>query len=1121
MRFAVKPSLFTPLLAASALALLSGSAAAATDAPGWMVNSHSYPTNLPPGGKGVIGIDAYNVGALPSSPGAVVTDTLPEGVSAVSGEGWSCSGANPVACTYVLPTVLVGEEGGTGEGFGARELALTVSVKPGASEGESPNRVSVAGGGAPNPASASSVLTISSTQASFGFAHADAWFSNADGTLDMLAGSHPYAVTFAFDLNAEANNQPAASEEARDIEVRLPPGLIGNSTTVPRCTRQLFDEEACSASTQIGEVQTGLSSQETNGVPIKFIPLPVYNLVLPPGTPAEFGFHLFGIKTLLDAAVRSGGDYGITERVDNVAQREIVRSAVTLWGVPADSSHDAQRVGHGCSSPCKSTAPSTPFLTLPTSCVGPQTFSITSNTWTNANAKATYEFQSHDSSGLPAGVTGCDHLGFGPSITIAPDTSDADTAAGLTVELKVPQEGLLSTEGLATSNIRDTTVTLPRGLVINPGQAAGLAACQPSEDGVGSEGPPSCPNASKVGTSEIETPLLARPLKGDIYVLQSNPPDLKLLVAASGEGVNVKLVGNVHLDEATGQLTTTFNETPELPFTDFKLSFNGGAQAALATPTECASYATNADFMPWSAPATPDALLEGSFAIEHGPGSAPCPSSPLPFGPTFLAGTSTDQAGGFAALSTLLQRNDGTQRLESFRFKAPAGLAGLISTVPLCPGPQAAQGTCPSASHIGHAIVTSGPGPNPLVIPQPGQPEAAIYLTGPYRGAPFGLSIVTPVIAGPFNLGTIITRAKIAVDPNTAQVTVTSDPLPQIIDGVPTDLRSIYAVIDRPGFFFNPTNCEPQEFSGTATSAGSAATAPLSSRFDVGSCRELPFKPSFTVSTQGRTSKANGASLTVKVTQKPGEANIHKVQLQLPIALPSRLSTLQKACTEAQFNANPAGCPQASNIGTATAHTPVLSVPLSGPAYLVSHGAAAFPDVEFILQGEGVTILLDGKTDIKKGITYSRFETVPDAPISSFETNLPEGPHSALSAFGNLCAQNLVMPTTIVGQNGAQVKQSTKIAVTGCGKPSIKITKAKIKGNTVLLTVTTTQQGTVTVSGNGLKTIKKALAAGPHQLKVSLTNNGRTARKHHKKTKVKASVKDSNGSSSKTTTLKL
>jgi hypothetical protein len=409
------------------------------------------------------------------------------------------------------------------------------------------------------------------------------------------------------------------------------------------------------------------------------------------------------------------------------------------------------------------------------------------------------------------------------------------------------------------------------------------------------------------------------------------------------------------------------------------------------------------------------------------------------------AGSTTDQAGGFTNFSLLLQRGDGQQRIEKLQFKEPAGLAGLISSVPLCPEPQAAQGACSAASHIGHAVVTSGPGPYPLVIPQPGESEAPIYLTGPYEGAPFGLSIVTPVIAGPFNLGTIITRAKIEVDPHTAQIMVTTDPLPQIVDGVPTDLRSINSIIDRPGFLFNPTNCTPAEFTGTATSAGSIATAPLATRFGVGSCQSLKFKPKFSVSASGKNSKAGGASLDVKVAYpsepQGSEANIAKVKVDLPKQLPSRLTTLQKACTAAQFGANPAGCPAASVVGHAIVHTSVLPVPLEGPAYFVSNGGEAFPNLIMVLQGYGVTVDLVGDTFInKQGITSSTFKATPDVPFSTFELKLPQGPNSALAtnvpagAQYSLCGQKLTMPTELVAQNGAVIDQSTPVGITGCAK---------------------------------------------------------------------------------------
>jgi hypothetical protein len=755
-------------------------------------------------------------------------------------------------------------------------------------------------------------------------------------------------------------------------------------------------------------------------------------------------------------------------------------------------------------------------------------------------------------------------LQFNPAITLAPSppgeggTTQADAPSGYNVDLHVPQTSLF--EERATPELKDASVTLPEGVSVSPSAANGLVGCaatgpegidipddegrHPDEVGEGEVIDPyglahltagHCPAASTLGTVEIQTPLLEKPLRGHIYLAQpkcggeaqvacteasaTNGELFTGYIEAEGSGVIVKIPGAIAANPQTGRLTGTFKENPQLPFSDLKIHFHGGPRAPVANPQTCGSFATTSTLSSWAGQET--SVLAPAFGVDWDGNGGPCPGS-LPFAPSFSAGTVTPTAGAFSPFVLSFSRNDREQDLSGLSVTLPPGLLGKIAGIPLCGEAQANAGTCGPESQLGIASVLAGPGTNPLYVS-----GGRVYLTTGYKGQPFGLSIVVPAVAGPFNLGSVVVRSAIHIDPNTAQVTVISDALPQSKDGVPFRLRTVNVEINRPGgFTFNPTNCAQQPITATITGV-QGATANVASPFAVAGCANMPFKPSFSASTQAKTSKANGASLVVKVAQKPGEANIHKVDLQLPLAFPSRLTTLQKACTEAQFNTNPAGCPEASNIGTATAVTPVLSVPLTGPAYLVSHGGAAFPDVEFVLQGEGVTIVLDGETDIKKGITYSKFETVPDAPISSFETVLPEGPHSILgtnipaSANHSLCGQKLVMPTTITGQNGAQVTQSTNIAVTGCGKPSIKITKAKIKGNTVLVTVTTTQQGTVTVSGNGLKTIRKTLAAGAHQLKVSLTKNGRTARKHHKKTKVKASVKNSNGSSSKTMTLKL
>ncbi len=1078
------------LCAATMLALSDTSAEAATiPAPGWEVNTAVYPSHLPPGGKGYIVLEVYNVGGASTTSPVTVTDQLPAGVLATEagyngaafategeiggshyGKQWDCSLGNVVTCTSDsagLPAIPPAE---------MEFLAIAVDV-PSAASGTGTNQVAVTGGGALTPANASASIEFNTTPAKFGFQHVDSWFSNADGTLDTQAGSHPYSLTASLVLE---NNGRFPANEARNIRFNLPRGLVGNPTALPRCTSVQLNAQQCPPDSQVGFDRAALEGPspfdfaegeiptiEELGQNFMFAPqFPVYNMVPPPGVPAQFAFSFNGLGTRLNASVRSGSDYGISESIENILQSQITFNTITIWGVPGDLSHDYQRCGQYENSVfalrCGLSAGIThvPLLTLPTACEGPLTFSVNAEPWAAggiAAASNEVSFLSHESTGVPTGITGCDHLSFKPTVNVAPDTSQAETPAGYTVEVKAPQEGLTDATGLAASSIKDTTVVLPEGVAINPGQARGLQTCSQAQSALGTEGEPRCPGASKVGTDEIETPLLTHSLKGNVYVLDSNPPNLKLLIASSGDGVNLKLLGDVHLDESTGRLTTTFKETPELPFTNFKLSFSGGAQAALYTPSQCGSYKTTSDFTPWSTPSVEDAFPGSEFVINSGPGGTSC--APQSFAPTLTAGSTTDQAGGYTNFSLLLTRPDGQQRVSTLQFKTPKGLLGMISKVPLCQEPQAATGTCSAASQIGHTTVEAGPGPAPLVIPEPGQAPAPIYLTAGYKGAPFGLSIAVPVLAGPFNLGTVVVRASIAVDPHTAQLTITTDPLPSILDGVPTDLRAINAVVDRPGFMFNPTNCEPQSFAGIATSTQGTAAA-ISSPFQMGSCRSLTFKPDFKVSTVAQSTKANGASLDAKVVypsaplganQASSQANIQTVKVDLPIQLSSRLTTLQKACLAKVFDENPAKCPAESLVGKATAITPVLPVPLTGPAYFVSHGGEAFPSLIVVLQGYGVTVDLIGTTFISKaGITSSTFNQVPDVPITSFDLNLPQGRFSALgsnlpaSAKGSFCGQRLVVPTAFTAQNGAVIHQNTPISVLGCST-KLSLTQQKLK----------------------------------------------------------------------------
>jgi phage tail protein X len=1010
-------------------ASLGGSAVAAeTPAPGWQVMGHFIPTNLPPGGTAKLVVFVFDDGALPGV--ATVTVTMPPGVTVAP--GGPCAGtATVVTCSNVNVE-------GPGERYGSEAAQITIPVEVASSPPSSPEpvKVTVGGGGAPSSAKTSVPAIFNSAPAPFGLAAFDVWASNANGTTDTQAGSHPFEQTVTFMMN-QVQGSPTGGE-LRDIDVKLPPGLIGNAQAVPRCPRYLFDSgelgedfgQACPPDTRIGVEWAGIGDGGLGA--------PVFNLAPPsPGIPALFAFNIAGGQVYLEAHERSGGDYGITIHTPDLPQRKITYSQTTIFGTPQG----------------------VPFLTLPTSCEGPRTYTAeVIGSYEDENARSTMSIPTHDNEGNPVGFTGCERLThFEPSVTVAPDTTAADTPAGLTADVQVPQGA--NPEGLATSGLRDTTVVLPEGIAINPGQATGLVACQPSEENIGGEseafdGPSSCPLASKVGTDEVTTPLLPDKLQGNVYVLSPSPPNLQLLVTASGDGVNLKVVGKVHLNEATGQLTTTFENTPDVTFSDFKLSFSGGAQAALVTPTQCGTYEGTSTLTPWASPFVETAFSSNRFIINTGPGGSAC-QSPLPFAPTMTAGATTDQAGGYTSFAMLLTRGDGQQRIERLQFKTPEGLLGMISNVPLCQEPQAAKGECAAASQIGHTVAEAGPGPYPFVIPEPGAPPAPIYLTGPYEGAPFGLSIAVPVVAGPFNLGTEVVRAKIEVDPHTSQLTITTTAFPRTVKGIPTDIRAIDAVIDRHEFMFNPTGCSPMSFSGTAYST-EGATAPLASHFQMGSCRALTFKPNLQVSTSGKTSRANGASLTAKIVypvgnlgfnQASSQSNIQTIKVELPKRLPSRLVTLQKACTAAVFEANPGNCPAASVVGHATAITPVLPVPLAGPAYFVSHGGEAFPSLIVVLQGYGVTVDLVGSTFISKaGITSSTFKQVPDVPIGSFELVLPEGPYSALAANGNLCKGTLSMPTEFTGQNGAFLKRATKIDVTGCPKAKKITAKHKTKG---------------------------------------------------------------------------
>jgi hypothetical protein len=1103
--------------------LFFGPSQALAAAPWWHLSSRLQPANIAPGGEGTIVVNALNVGDAPTSGRASVADQLPPGFTVLEKEGQpeieffsflygAGKPANDMGPANEFELVknaqlcnvaeaAVGDRASCHtpvesefvyklfEAFGAHfehmnpyeNLEIRVHVKAPLTPSSYTNRIEVEGGAA-QTLSTTRQIPVTAAPPAFGVEDFSMVPEEEGGEVDSQAGSHPFQLTttLTFNQTAEPLRPPALP---RNLQFELPAGMVGNAQAVPQCSELEFqhltkgDTNTCPVDTALGVA--AITIDEPENLELVTYPVPLFNLTPARGEPARFGFEVIGSPVVLDTSVRTGSDYGVNVSVSNITQlATFLSSTVTFWGVPGEHSHDSSR-GWGCLAgehwaleSHQECAPSTqtkppPFLTLPTSCTSNFQPSVLGVSWPTKAAPEGFRFASFpytlkDRFERALGLTGCNQLAFAPSIETKPDVQSGSTPTGLTANVHVPQEVNENPNGLASSNVKDISVTLPEGVSLNPAGADGLEACSESQIGfLGSSSgvaqfsptlPGSfCPNASKIATAKITTPLLPNPLEGSVYLAAQNANPFGSLVAMylvvqdPVSGVLVNLPGEVSLNQGTGQVTATFANNPPLPFENAELHFFGGSRAPLSTPSHCGTYTTQASFTPWSGNAPVSS--SSSFQITSGPNGGPCPGT-LPFAPSLAAGSTNIQAGAFTPLSTTITREDGQQNIRSVSLKLPPGFSAIISSITPCPEAQANAGTCGPESLIGHTIVSVGLGGEPYSVT-----GGQVFLTGPYQGAPFGLSIVNPAVAGPFNLGKVIVRAKLEIDKTTAQAIVTTDPsgpyaIPQILDGIPLQIKHVNVTIDRPGFAFNPTNCSPLSLSGSIASA-EGANAPVSAPFQVTNCASLKFTPKFTVQTSGKTSKQYGASLTAKLTYPKGpqgaQANIAKVKVSLPKQLPSRLTTLQKACVAKVYEANPANCPPQSIVGRAKVSTPLLPVPLSGPAYFVSHGGEAFPSLTIILQGDNVTIELVGATSIRKGITTTTFKATPDTPFSSFELTLPEGKFSALAANANLCQNEskLTMPTELQAQNGALVKQTTKISVSGC--PKAKAKKAKKK----------------------------------------------------------------------------
>jgi hypothetical protein len=915
------------------------------------------------------------------------------------------------------------------------------------------------------------------------------------------AGGHPnFGVTDFTVNNFPVGGQKVPEGIIRHIRVDVAPGVSTNPQAVPKCSLKDFGEagtaaevapgtfapSTCPTSTEIGENKVTVVVAGPTDVPLEGT---VYNLEQTKGLSSLFGVALslenigfpgLFAHTLIEGGVEYATDYHDFFEIKVSETLPLLSSRLVFKG----------NIGTGG------------FLTNPTSCtgIGPQT---TTKVMLEDNKGET----GSKSYTTPIGDSGCELVPFAPLFSLEPETKTSDKPDGITAELSVPHNP--NHEEIDSSDLKTATLKLPEGVTMNPSAAAGLEGCTPEQIGIGTRNATKCPLSSRIGTVSLEVPgLPAESLKGYVYLGKpaSGPitgPPYTIYVDAESEFYNVKVrvKGTVEPNSTTGQLTTTFNENPEQPFSDVIMHFNGGAFAPLANPLKCETGTTKLELGPFAGSGT--LTKELAFPTEN------C-SSPQ-FAPTQTTSVIPPAGGSDTGFAFNLTRPEGQQYVEKLTTTLPEGLVGKIPTVTQCTEAQASVtqesgAGCPEGSWIGTVRVTAGSGePYPFT--------GNVYLTGPYQGAPYGLAIKVPTVAGPFNLGEEITRAKISVEPFSARVVVSST-LPTIKGGIPIRMRSLSVDVSRPNYILNPTNCQVEAVESTVVST-LGTSASLASPFQVEGCSGLAFKPTFTAKTTGKTSKANGASLATTINQPAGQANIKSVLVTLPKQLPSRLSTLNKACPEATFAANPYSCPAGSFVGTARANTPVLPAKMVGPAIFVSHGGEAFPDLDLVLEADGIRVIVVGNTKITKGITTTNFATTPDVPVSSITVNLPTASNSALAANGNLCVPTLVMPVVITGQNGKQVKQNTKIAVTGCG---VQIVGHKLVGRTAYLTIKTFAAGRISSSGSGVGHTSRSLsgASNATTLKVSVSRG----RPH--KTKIRVgflSKKKGVGNSSATVTV--
>ncbi len=806
----------------------------------------------------------------------------------------------------------------------------------------------------------------------------------ADTTLHVADTTH-----FCAGEQGEITVGSGANEETAKT------AFIGNGNT-------LLLEEPLQKPHAAGEPVVHVAEERTG-------PLPIYNMEPSRGHLATLGASVLFSSITMQIDAREDNS-GIDATISDMSTLFGMNGArITLWGVPASSTHDSQRcnlIGGEC---VASTAETRAFISAPAQCSEPLTTTVRLDSWQEPERTVTA------STTQPA-PTGCDLLHFAPTLSVTPDTTKPDTPVGYEVDLKLPRPS--DPLGPETPPLSSFAVTLPPGASLSPAGASGLGAC-----GRAQFDRSSCPAGSSLGTVTVTSPALAAPLPGNVFLATpTNGAPKGIYLIAGNDAITVRLVGEIDLDPVTGQVTIVFDSVPQLPMSEIKVSFPGGQTASLDNPAACGTAATTSRLVSSAGQvATPSSAFQVA-----GPSGA-C-AAPRAFAPRFSAGMTERRAGAGGSFVLDLSREDGEGELGRVRVKLPPGLVGDFSGVSTCAEPAAARGNCPAASSIGRAQIVAGSGNQPLTLP------GTVYLTGPYAGAPYGLSIVVPAVAGPFNLGTIVTRGSVTIDPRTLQASIATDPLPRVFAGVPVRVRAVHMDLDRPGLLSNPTACKPGGIDANIDSFEGATAAP-SALFTVAGCARLHFTPRLSAAVGPGASRA-GAGLSVVVHAGAGrQANLSSLAIRLPRQLHPRLKAIRKACPSQVYDAAPSNCPAASMLSKLVISSPLLGAGLTGTGYLVARGGSALPVVASSFKVGEATLTMEGHVQLNnQGVATIVFPELPDVPLRTLKFTLPRNKNSVLGATGELCSG----PRPNVGfraeaQNGAQITRTVAASVGGCG----------------------------------------------------------------------------------------